>query len=76
MKLFLSKPFQFFVFFAAISYIKFPFQFQFSCSSAFCQNGGTCQENRGGDGFKCLCNIGFVGKYCEKGNEGAFIIEN
>ena len=63
-------------FFAAIIYIKFPFQFQLSCSSAPCQNGGTCQENHGRDGSKCLCNIGFFGKYYEKGNEGAFIIEN
>ncbi|XP_022809345.1 uncharacterized protein LOC111346322 [Stylophora pistillata] len=42
------------------------FKFQLPCSTAPCQNGGTCQGGHGGDAFKCLCHIGFVGKYCEK----------
>ncbi|KAL9954496.1 hypothetical protein ACROYT_G042044 [Oculina patagonica] len=36
------------------------------CSSTPCQNGGTCVANFENDTFKCLCEISFIGEYCEK----------
>lgn len=41
--------------------------YQTPCSSALCQNEGTCVENDNDDTFKCVCEKGFNGEYCETG---------
>ncbi|XP_058829833.1 basement membrane-specific heparan sulfate proteoglycan core protein-like [Topomyia yanbarensis] len=36
----------------------------YPCSNSPCANGGVCIETSDSDGLECLCNNGFVGKYC------------
>ncbi|KAL9954490.1 hypothetical protein ACROYT_G042038 [Oculina patagonica] len=36
------------------------------CSSTPCQNGGTCVANYKDGTFKCLCELRFIGEYCEE----------
>lgn len=42
--------------------------FQSPCSSYPCQNAGACETNYTKNTFKCFCENGFTGEYCEKGN--------
>ena len=42
--------------------------FQSPCSSYPCQNAGACETNCTNNTFKCICENGFTGEYCEKGN--------
>ncbi|CAH3160812.1 unnamed protein product, partial [Pocillopora meandrina] len=39
---------------------------QLPCSSSPCQNGGTCTPTSEYNSYKCRCEQGFVGEYCEK----------
>ena len=34
-----------------------------ACESNPCENGGTCIDEPGGK-FKCICKVGFSGKFC------------
>ena len=34
-----------------------------ACESNPCENGGTCIDEPGGK-FKCICKLGFSGKFC------------
>ena len=35
------------------------------CAPNPCLSGGTCQKNRGGDDFFCLCRPGYQGDRCQ-----------
>lgn len=39
-----------------------------------CQNGGTCTPSSEYNSYKCRCEQGFVGEYCEKGNCMSFFL--
>lgn len=45
------------------------FRCQSNCIFTPCQNGGTCVAKYQDDTFNCLCLEGFIGDYCETGNE-------
>ena len=38
------------------------------CSSMPCSNGGTCLSGFLPGGYRCLCNDGFTGLWCDIGN--------
>nr|XP_058965720.1 uncharacterized protein LOC131792365 [Pocillopora verrucosa] len=43
------------------------FSIKSPCSSSPCQNGGTCFANYRRDSFECICEEGFIGRFCETG---------
>jgi len=37
-----------------------------TCGPNTCNGRGKCQEDKGGAHFKCVCQSGYIGSYCEK----------
>ena len=35
------------------------------CENNLCENGAACIPEVDGSGYKCLCQVGYQGKYCQ-----------